>query len=172
MRLKYPASKAKAGATIGGSCENGSTGEELMLTPLEQIAQSFHSPGAEATMPSVVVAAAAAATAAASTASAAGSESTASASAAASTAPWGVAHMRVATSVTEPSLTKRLTMLLLASLRASGTFRLFVDGSGDRRREFYSNLGFSPMASAGVGSAAGDNVAGGRDETSYMNRSF
>jgi len=88
MRMKYP-NVAKT-----TSLETSSTDEDMM-TPLEQMANSFHLKSAELIVGEF----------------------------ARGENPWGVLHMRIKGDVLEPSLPKRLTMLALASLRASGTFR-------------------------------------------------
>ena len=84
--------------------------------------------------------------------------------------------MKVAANVSDVSLAKRLTMLVLACLRASGTFRLFVEvkAADLKMREFYASLGFQLMIApaAGVGGAADVSEAVKNEETLYMSRSF
>ena len=127
--------------------------DEEMLTPIERMAASFHAADAEPLMPPVLQA---------------NAEQLAQ--------PWGVATMNVAANVSDVSLAKRLTMLVLACLRASGTFRLFVEvkAADLKMREFYASLGFQLMIApaAGVGGAADVSEAVKNEETLYMSRSF
>ena len=136
MRLKHPGSKVA---------------EDEMLTPIQQMAQSFHLPSAEATMP-------AAATLANPVPGVAQGEAA---------PPWGVAHFQIASSVSEMSLPKRLTMLVLACLRASGTIRVFVEVAPPRvekQKEFYASLGFLPMLNL--------DPEASKEDFMYMSRSF
>ena len=108
MRIKYPKKPSLLAA------------DEEMLTPVEQLAQSFHAPNAEAVTPQALLQPPTPTAGAA-----AGAAATTAASQPAQQQPWGVGHMRLSpTAAAEASLAKRLTMLMLASLRASGTFRL------------------------------------------------
>ena len=163
MRIKYPQKTKRivsrsendlAEATNGGIVPPASAvtapADEEMLTPLEQMAQSFHSPDSELSLPEFCTRMAPAPTAAAAaapaeTAAAGGAAAAAAASPSPSPQPWGLVHMRLTSGVTELSVTKRLTALVLASLRASGTFRIFVEAEGPARQEFYVNLGFRPV---------------------------
>lgn len=133
MRLKYPVKKQHLD-------------DSSSLSPIEQMALSFHSPNAESNIPApVAFADEKAATGAAAASNATGAPSTALHSG----QPWGVMSLRVRPdeAVTDASLPKRLVMLVLACLRASGTIRMFVEPTpGDiKQREFYSSLGFTQM---------------------------
>merc|ERR1719219_1365274 len=66
----------------------------------------------------------------------------------AATLPWGKINLFVATSIlADQSVTKRLTMLAMACLRASGTIRAFAElKSRDLKlKELYESLGFSSV---------------------------
>ena len=122
MRLKYKKKTRHPSSAADG--------EELMLTPIEQMAQSFHLPSGEPQLPECCV--------------------TQNADSMQPQQPWGVGQMHVSSQVNELSLPKRLTMLMLACLRASGTIRAFVDlGSScldvTKEKEFYAGLGFQPQ---------------------------
>lgn len=155
MRLKYPRQKG-AKADLGA---HGAAVDEDMLTPMERLAHSFHAENSECVMPEFCTTRLPPPLASVTEAMSAGSNAqpasiptpvaaaaAAALSAEAAAQPWGVAHMRIAPSaLSEVSLSKRLTMLVLASLRASGTFRLFVEADNPSRRDFYSGMGFIPM---------------------------
>ena len=62
--------------------------------------------------------------------------------------PWGHINLFIASSIiTDQSVTKRLAMLAMASLRASGTIRAFAEiKSRDLKlKELYASLGFSTL---------------------------
>ena len=126
MRLKYPQRKKSAPA----SAAPGVNADEDMLTPIEQMAQSFHSPNSEFSVPSLLI-----------------DNSTPDSA----QQPWGIAEMYVS-AMTEMSLPKRLTMLVLACLRASGTLRVFTEikdtPNEAKLKDFYASMGFLPTAPA------------------------
>lgn len=81
--------------------------------------------------------------------------------------PWGVATMYVSSDVVEASVPKRLTMLFLACLRASGTLRVFVEVKPDdvaKQKEFYTSLGFMPLTCT--------NRESKNESPSYMSRCY
>ncbi|TRY79824.1 hypothetical protein TCAL_10265 [Tigriopus californicus] len=117
--------------------------DEDILSPIEIMARSFHGPGAEPVFPQCL----------------------ADANPDPGQQPWGVAQVRLCPNVSDASMSKRLTMLMLACLRASGTIRMFVEVKvGDlKMREFFSNLGYHM-----VNIPSGENP----DELMVMSRSF
>ncbi len=158
MRLKYPhkaatavatptrrgdSVAAKAGVDSNGEVEGeagdstAGGGDEEMLTPLEQMAQSFHQPGSELFLPDFC-----SRTLPPEAPSNHAAVPTAASASATASSPWALIHMRISPSVADGSLPKRLTSLVLASLRAAGTFRAFVEADTAPRRDFYMNLGF------------------------------
>ena len=92
--------------------------------------------------------------------------------------PCGVAKMRLSSTVVgDFSIAKRLTMLLFACLRASGTMRLFVEAArfDVKTRDFYATLGFmpqgtpAPLVPGPVATTPGDSE---ESEIIYMVRNF
>ena len=154
MRSKYP----KKIKDVNGA----------MLSPIEEMSLSFHLEEEVNDLPSCLTAVVQqqqpAATAAASTSAVASTVAaglagatavaTATASAANTAIPWGQIQLFIATSVLgDQSVSKRLAMLAMACLRASGTIRAFAEvKSRDlRQKDLYSMLGFSlVMTSMGI----------------------
>ncbi len=208
MRLKYPKVAAAKKAALKESVPSMPAAatavgaDEEMLTPLEQIAQSFHLPDAELCLPefcsrytsrnsltnnevtnvniiflkdifmtmfdngfyrcffSRVAAPETSPTASTAPSVITSTAPSANASSSSSPQPWGLTHMRVSPgAATEASLPKRLTSLVLASLRASGTFRMFVEADNAARRDFYVSLGFRPVVPVPAGSAVTPAIA-------------
>jgi protein O-GlcNAcase/histone acetyltransferase len=138
MRLKYPLRKTPSSSVV----------DEDMLTPIEQLAQSFHNE--EPSLPAGILSEGG-------PASENGQQVQKPVAVCAlcsdqlllqMSMPWGVGHMHISSLIMEMSLPRRLTMLVLACLRASGTLRLFVNirpEDAARQREFYAGLGFVPL---------------------------
>lgn len=121
MRLKYPAPKKTTDPVT----------DEDMLTPIEQIAQSFHTLDSELSVPECL--------------------QRAPNGDLGPSQPWGIAHMLLG-NTNDNSLPKRLTMLLLACMRASGTLRMFADikpFDEAKQKDYYINMGFLTMISDG-----------------------
>ncbi len=141
MRLKYPqkSKKSKDSVAVGS--------DEEMLTPLEQMAHSFHASDSEFCLPEFCSRPTPVAPPVVASSSPPQAGTTISTATATSQQPWGLAHMRLTPGAAlEASLPKRLTSLVLASLRASGTFRMFVEADGPARRDFYASLGYRVVA--------------------------
>ena len=115
--------------------------EVAMLSPIEEMMLSFHLEDEVHELPACLPEAI---TSAGSTATTA----TSSTFGAAAALPWGHIKLFVATSILgDQSVTKRLAMLAMACLRASGTIRAFAEiKSRDLKlKELYASLGFSPV---------------------------
>ena len=64
----------------------------------------------------------------------------------ATTLPWGLLNLYIATSVqSDQSVGKRLCMLSMACLRASGTIRAYseIRNRDTKSKDLYTSLGFS-----------------------------
>jgi protein O-GlcNAcase/histone acetyltransferase len=126
MRLKYP----RKGIDVSEDAMS-------MMTPIEEMMFSFHleeeTTGPPPCLPS------------------------AASSGGTGIIPWGLINLCVTTTlITDQSVSKRLTMLAMACLRASGTVRAYTElqSSLTKHRDLFTSLGFTMVNPGGVGGVA------------------
>ena len=169
MRIKYP---RKVGDV-----------NEAMLSPIGEMMLSFHLEEETDELPACLASASVPTT------------TSSSSSGSGASVPWGLFNLYISSSVVgDASVGKRLAMLSMASLRASGTLRVYTEirTRDTRSKDLYGSMGFlmvsphvgllsensgspqpspgSPTASAGTG--ATEATSSSNAKFSYLTRSF